>query len=52
MAAIVFAITPERVSSPDALKDVIDRLGDAVRELGNQRMALIRERTETIAKLR
>jgi len=37
VAATVFAITPERVSSPDALKDVIDRLGDAVRELVNQR---------------
>jgi hypothetical protein len=52
MAATVFAITPDRVSSTETLKDVLDRLGEAVRELVNERMTLIRERTETIAKLR
>jgi hypothetical protein len=51
MMVTVFAVTPERVASPESLMDVIDRLGDALRELVNQRMALIRDRTEAVAKL-
>jgi hypothetical protein len=52
MMETVFAITPERATSADSLKDVMDRLADALRELVNERMALIRDRTDTIAKLR